>query len=94
MKIGDSIDIRCPKCGGSDLLIFEAFTVYATWEVVGARLAEYSRPGSGMVQPTGQLSGDCQRLTCGHRWKLRGSPLLKKKGRQIGSKSDVLTIDT
>ncbi|VVM68632.1 hypothetical protein PS673_01657 [Pseudomonas fluorescens] len=38
MKIGDSIAIRCPKCGGSDLLIFEAFTVYATWEVVGARL--------------------------------------------------------
>lgn len=89
MQIGESIDIRCPKCGGSDLLLFEAFTVYATWEVVGARLADHTRPGSGMAQPTGQFSGDCQRLACGHRWKLRRSPLLKKKRRQTANTSNL-----
>lgn len=47
MKIDDSMDIRCLKCGGRDLLIFEASTGYATWEVVGARLAEHSAQTQG-----------------------------------------------
>ncbi|MCY1546255.1 hypothetical protein D9M68_822440 [compost metagenome] len=77
MNIGDPIPNRCPRCGGIDMLLFEELTVYNTVEVASGRLVDRTDPG--VPQPTGRWSGECQRQRCGHRWRLRRSPLQAAK---------------
>lgn len=89
MRMGDPVSSRCPQCGGRDLLLFEAFTVYHTVEVVAGRVVDHTGPG--IPAPTRRWSGECQREACGHRWPLRRSPLAAQHEGSSPLQPDVKT---
>lgn len=73
MNIGEKVNIRCPQCDSSNLLLHEGFMVYFTREVENSRVVDITRPG--IPEPTHQFTAQCQREGCGHRWTLRKDPL-------------------
>lgn len=73
MNIGEKVNIRCPKCKSSNLLLHEGFMVYTTREIEKGCVVDLTGPG--IPEPTRQYTAQCQREGCAHRWTLRTDPL-------------------
>lgn len=76
MNIGEKVNIRCPRCKSSNLLLHECFMVYTTREIEKGCVVELTQPC--IPEPTRQYTAQCQRDGCAHRWTLRTDPLAQQ----------------